>query len=73
MTSQKQLEHARVPRKSHTHTKVAPTASKMVTEESSVLKGQPLYPIKHASQIFTDSSKEGWGAHLSEHTARGTW
>ena len=42
-------------------------------EESSVLLGQPLHPLKHALQIFTDASKEGWGAHLNEHTARGTW
>ena len=42
-------------------------------EESSVLPGQPLHPLKHALQIFTDTSKEGWGAHLNELTARGTW
>ena len=38
-----------------------------------MLLGQPLHPLKHALQIFTDASKEGWGAHLDEHTARGTW
>ena len=38
-----------------------------------MLTGQPLHPIKHALQIFTDASIEGWGAHLNEHTARGTW
>ena len=38
-----------------------------------MLQGQPLYPLKHALQIFTDASKEGWEAHLNEHTARGTW
>ena len=42
-------------------------------EESNVLQGQPLHPIQHALQIFTDASKEGWGAHLDEHTARGCW
>ena len=42
-------------------------------EESNVLLGQPLHPLKHALQIFTDASKEGWGTHLDEHTARGTW
>ena len=42
-------------------------------EESNVLQGQPLHPIKHALQIFTDASKEGWGAHLNELTARGSW
>ena len=42
-------------------------------EESNVLQGQPLHPIKHALQIFTDASTEGWGAHLNELTARGSW
>ena len=42
-------------------------------KEDNVLTGQPLHPIKHALQIFTDASIEGWGAHLDEHTARGTW
>ena len=42
-------------------------------EEDNVLQGQPLHPLKHALQIFTDTSKEGWGAHLNEHTARGSW
>ena len=41
--------------------------------EENVLTGQPLHPTKHALQIFTDTSKEGWGAHLNEHTARGSW
>ena len=38
-----------------------------------MLLGQPLHPLKHALQIFTDASKEGWGTHLNEYTARGTW
>ena len=42
-------------------------------EESNVLIGQPLHPLKHTLQIFTDASNEGWGAHLNDHTARGTW
>ena len=42
-------------------------------EEDNVLQGQPLHPIKHALQFFTDASKEGWGAHLNELTARGYW
>ena len=37
-----------------------------------MLLGQPLHPLEHALQIFTDASKEGWGSHLDEHTARGT-
>ena len=42
-------------------------------EESNVLLGQPLHPLKHTLQILTDASNEGWGAHLDGHTARGTW
>ena len=38
-----------------------------------MLPGKPLHPLKHALQIFKDASKEGWGAHLNERTARGTW
>ena len=41
-------------------------------KEDNVLTGQPLHPIKHTLQIFTDTSIEGWGAHLNEHTAGGT-
>ena len=42
-------------------------------EESNVLPGEPLHPLKHALQIFTNASKEEWGAHLNERTARKTW
>ena len=55
-----------VPRSLHPHLR-------WWLEESNVLPGQPLHPLKHALQIFTDASKEGWGAHLDKHTARGTW
>ena len=55
-----------VPRSLHPHLR-------WWLEESNVLPGQTLHPLKHALQIFTDASKEGWGAHLDEHTARGTW
>ena len=42
-------------------------------QEDNILTGQPLHPIKHALQIFTDALKEGWGARFNEHTVRGTW
>ena len=53
-----------VPRSLHPHLQ-------WFLKESNVLQGQPLHPLKHALQIFTDASKEGWGAHLNKHTARG--
>ena len=47
-----------VPRSLHPHLR-------WWLEESNVLPGQPLHQLKHALQIFTDASKEGWGAHLN--------
>ena len=41
--------------------------------EDNVLQGQPLHPMDHAIQIFTDASKEGWGAHVAGQMAKGTW
>ena len=38
-----------------------------------MLRGQPLHPLKHAVQLFTDASNEGWGAHLGDSTAKGVW
>ena len=70
VASQKQLESAgstgKGPRSLHPHLE-------WWLDESNVLQGQPLHPLKHALQIFTDASKERWGAHLGEHTARGSW
>ena len=42
-------------------------------DDSNVLRGQPLHPLQHALQVFTEASNEGWGAHLGESTARGVW
>ena len=39
-------------------------------QADNVLTGQPLHLLQHALQIFTDASKEGWGAHLNECIAR---
>ena len=41
-------------------------------EESNVLTGQPLHPLKHALQIFTDASR-GVGHSFNKHMARGSW
>ena len=42
-------------------------------DENNVLRGQPLHPLRHALQVFTDASNEGSGAHVGEATARGVW
>ena len=74
VASQEKLEGSRIygksyipiPKSLHPHLK-------WWLEESNVLRSQPLHTLKHALQLFTDASKEGWGAHLNEHTARGDW
>ena len=73
MASQKQLGGTRVTRKGDSNTKVLAPTFAMVAARGQRLTGQPLHPIKHALQIFKDASKEEWGAHLNECTARGTW
>ena len=70
---EEQLESTRITRKGDTSPQIAPPHLRWWLEESNVLPGKPLHPLKHALQIFTDASKEGWGAHLNEHTAKGTW
>ena len=73
MTSQKQLEDTGVTRKGYSNARSLHLHLRWWLEEDNVLTGQPLHPIKHALQIFTDASKEGWGTHLNECTARGAW
>ena len=64
-----QWQGPRITGKGDTSSQVSPPW----LEKSNVLPGQPLHTLKHALQIFTEASKEGWGAHLNRHTARGTW
>ena len=59
----KSLEDPRITRKGDPDPKICPFS----------LKGQPLHPLTHAFQIFTEASREGWGAPLGDLMARGTW
>ena len=73
MASQKQLEGTRVTRKGVPIPRSLHPHLQWWLLEDDVLTGQPLHPLKHALQIFTDASTEGLGAHLNERTARGAW
>ena len=70
---QEALESPRISGKGDPNSKVSPSVPPVVDPEENVLKGQPLHPLRNAVQIFTDASKEGWGAHLGDFTASGTW
>ena len=70
---EKQLEGTRVTGKGDTHSQFAPPSLKMVAGGKQCSSKSTITPSKTLLQIFTDASKEGWGAHLTERTARGTW
>ena len=69
----KQLEGPRVTGKGDPGPQIPPPPSKVVAGGKQCASRSTITPSKHALQIFTDASKEGWGAHLDEHTARGQW
>ena len=73
VASQKQLESAGSTGEGHSGTQIPSPSFGVVVGRTQCTQGQPLHPLKHALQIFTDASKEGWGAHLGQHTARGSW
>ena len=50
-----------------------PKSLKLWLVEDNVLRSQPLHPLQHTLQLFTDASSKGWGAHLGDCTARGLW
>ena len=66
---QKQLGGSRVTRKGDTSSQVAPPSSEMVAGGGQCAPRSTITPTKHALQL---PSNEGWGAHLNNHTARGT-
>ena len=40
---------------------------------TNVMKGADLHPKDHIIQLFTDTSNEGWGAHLEQASTKGLW
>ena len=38
-----------------------------------MMKCADLHPKDHSIQHFTDTSNEGWGAHLEQTSAKGLW
>ena len=38
-----------------------------------MMKGADFHPKDHSIQLFTDSSNEGWGAHLEQTSTKGLW
>ena len=42
-------------------------------EDSNLVAGLPLHPPTPQIELFTDSSTEGWGAHIESKTGSGLW
>jgi ribonuclease HI len=42
-------------------------------QEYRLLRGVPLEPPEFKVKLFTDASTKGWGAHLDNRTAQGSW
>ena len=40
---------------------------------TNVIRGADLHPKDHNIQLLTDSSNEGWGAHLGLSSTKGLW
>ena len=73
MASQKQLEGTRVTRKGDSNIEILAPTFTMVAAREQCHYRPTITPNKTCSAIFTDASKEGWGACINERTARGTW
>ena len=73
VASQKQLEGTRITRKGDPNPQVPAPPFTMVAEGRQCTYRPAITPNITCLQIFTDTSIEGWGAHLGEHTERRTW
>ena len=73
VASQKQLENTGILGKTDSSAQISTSSFTMVAKRRQCPHRPTTTPMKHALQIFTDASKEGWGAHLNEFIARGTW
>ena len=38
---------------------------------TNMMKSSDLHPKDHSNQLFTDTSNEGWGAHLEQTSTKG--
>ena len=71
MAPEKELKGSRITRKGDPYPQVTPSSAKVMTIGRKC-SSRSTTTLRRALPIFTDVSKEGWGAHLGEHTIRGT-
>ena len=64
---------ARPPLYTGTHTTGHPLSPAVVEQPPQLASGSPPTPPLPLLQLFTDTSTEGWGAHLTSHQTSGMW
>ena len=67
------LEASRVTGKGDPSPRDSSLTPSVADQGNKCLTCQPLHLLCHALQVFTDASSEGWGAHLGDFTANGSW
>ena len=70
---EKQLEVTRITRKGDARSQVTPPSLKVVAGGKQCSPRSTITTTKTCSANIYRRIKEGWGAHLNERTARGTW
>ena len=73
MAFEEQLESTGNSGENHLHPKVTPHTFRVVAGGKQCDHGTTPTPTSTCVTSLTDASKEGWGAHLNEHMARGSW
>ena len=73
MAPEEALACPRTSGEDHSHSLISPCSSKVVVEPRQCPIRSTFTPVKHALQLFTDASNEGWGAHLGDYMAKGLW
>ena len=73
MALEEQLEGTRITRKGDSSPQVAPLPFMVVAGGKQCATRSTITPTKTCSANFYRRIKRRWGAHLNEHTARGTW
>ena len=70
---EKQLEGPRITGKGDPGSQIPPPLSKVAAEGKQCAARSTITPSKTCPANLYRRTKKGWGAHLDEHTARGTW
>ena len=70
---QEPLAGARITGKADSSPKESSSPPSVVVQGVKCPPRSTLHPWRHTMQVFTDVSSEGWGTHLEDFTASGSW